>query len=55
MSGCSCDHEGRTIWIAEAYPSALEGLLVDSHNAGERDEEDVDEYFGDNFVKDEHD
>ena len=35
--------------------SAVKGLLFDSHNADESDEEDVDEYFGDDCMFDEHD
>ena len=45
LSDCGWDHEGRIIWIKEVHPSAVEGLLIDSHNADENDEEDVDEYF----------
>ena len=35
----------KIIWIEEAYPSAVEGLLFD--NADESDEDEVDEYFRD--------
>ena len=37
------------------YPRAVEGLLVDNYNADKSDEEDVDRYFGDNCMSDEHD
>ena len=40
LSNCGWGHEGRIIWIAEAYPSAVEWLLVDSRNADESDEEE---------------
>ena len=55
LSDCGWGHEGRIIWIAEAYPSAAEGLLVDSRNADESDEEDMKEYFGDDYMRGEHD
>ena len=55
LSNCGWGHEGRIIWIAEAYPSAVEWLLVDSRNADESDEEDMNEYFGDNYMRGEHD
>ena len=43
----------KIIWIEEAYPSAVEGLLFD--NADESDEDEVDEYFRDYSMSDEHD
>ena len=54
LSDCGWHHEGRIIWTKEAYPSAIE-LLVDSHNADESVKEDVDQYFRDNCMSDEHD
>ena len=37
------------------YPRAVEGLLFDNYNADKSDEKDVDRYFGDNCMSDEHD
>ena len=37
------------------YPSAVERLLVDSHESEESVEEDVDKYFGDDCMSDKHD
>ena len=54
MSNCSWDHEGRIIWIEEVCPSAVEGLLVDSHNADESDKQDVDMHFGDDCMSSKH-
>ena len=54
LSDCGWDHEGRIIWIGEARPSAAEGLLGDSHNANESSADNVDEYFGDDCMSDQH-
>ena len=41
--------------MEETYPSAVEELLVESHNTDESVKEDFDEYFKDNCMGDEHD
>ena len=55
LSDCGWDHEGRITQIEETYPSAVEELLVESHNTDESVKEDFDEYFKDNCMGDEHD
>ena len=55
LSDYTWDHEGWLIWNQEAYSSAVEGLLFDSHNADESDKEDVNEYFGDDCLSDKRD
>ena len=54
LSDCSWDDEGRKMdW--GSVPSAVEGLLFDSHNADESDEEHFDEYFRDDCMFHEYD
>ena len=54
LSDSGWDHEGRIIWIDEAYPSVVEGLLLDNHNADESEEENFDEYSRDDCMSDKH-